>query len=369
MKTNFFISSLVCAMLFLDLALVTNTAQAVSNTGEMVTEQQINEKPILKDLQKKLKEIVGESQTLSANQRSLVSELIFQLAFNRHTQFAWDKIGWGEISTAGPDGMIKEEGYQWFQTINKSKKKITVKNWGYLLNYTKLEAYYINNNSNKTVIIQHGYRGPVTGVAAYAKMFYDMGYNVLIPEARGTGNSEGLYINFGWREKDDIIQWIKTLSSNHEVLLMGESMGAATMMMASGEKLPTNVKAIIEDCGYTSLEQQLEYLFNLANSLVGHILPTNILDNVYEEVEKKLRFNVKDASAINQVAKSTLPMLFIHGDRDSFVNTNFVYDLYAAKTKGYRDMMVVKGADHTQSISFGYEQYKQKVVDFLTHAK
>lgn len=369
MKINFFISSLVCVILLLNLVLVPNTVQAVANTGEIVTEQQINEKPVLKDLQNKLKEIVGESQNLSANQRSLVSELIFQLAFNRHTQLAWDKIGWGEISTVGPDGMIKEEGYQWFQKINKSKKKITVKNWGYLLNYTKLEAYYINNNSNKTVIIQHGYRGPVTGASAYAKMYYNMGYNVLMPEARGTGNSEGLYINFGWREKDDIIHWIKTLSSQQEILLMGESMGAATMMMTSGEKLPTNVKGIIEDCGYTSLEQQLEYLFNLANSLVGNILPTVILDNVYEEVEKKLRFNVKDASAINQVAKSTLPILFIHGDRDSFVKPDFVHDLYTAKTKGYKDIMVVHGADHTQSISFGYEQYKQKVVDFLSHVK
>jgi len=332
-------------------------------------QSQLDQSKAQSELKQELSKIIGSSKNLSSLQQKMIAELIFQLSFNRYSQFAWNMLGWGEVSTAGPDGAIKQEGYDWFKRIKKSKKSLIVKDWGYLLSYTKLSADYIDHQSDKTVIIQHGYRGPVTGMAAQAKMFYEMGYNVLMPHARGTGRSEGLYINFGWREKDDIISWINSVPSEQDVILMGESMGAATMMMVSGEKLPSHVKAIIEDCGYASLEQQLENVFDLLNSLSDTPLPKSILDYVYKDVQSKLKFNVKDASALNQVKKSTLPMLFIHGDQDILVSPKFVYDLYESKVNGYKDLMVVEGANHVQSISFGYEHYRDKIIDFLEKAK
>jgi Prolyl oligopeptidase family. len=330
---------------------------------------QINENSAQNELKQELSKIIGSSKSLSSLQQKLIAELIFELSFNRYSQFAWNMLGWGEISTAGPDGGIKQEGYDWFKSVKKSKKNLIVKDWNYFLSYTKLSGDYIDNHSEKTVIIQHGYRGPVTGMAAQAKMFYEMGYNVLMPHARGTGRSEGLYINFGWREKDDIRSWINTIPSEQEIILMGESMGAATMMMVSGEKLPSNVKAIIEDCGYASLEQELENVFDTLNNLSDTPLPKSILNYVYKDVQNKLKFNVSDASALNQVKNSTLPMLFIHGNQDILVNPEFVYDLYEAKEIGYKDLMVVEGANHVQSISYGYEQYKDKVTNFLEKVK
>ena len=121
----------------------------------------------------------------------------------------------------------------------------------------KLHNYIIKNknNSNKWVIAVHGYTSQGTYMASYAQKFYDMGYNIIIPDLRGHGKSEGTYIGMGWHERLDIVDLTNYITNNYkgsQIILFGVSMGAATVMSASGENFPRNVKAIIEDCGYTS---------------------------------------------------------------------------------------------------------------------
>ncbi len=91
----------------------------------------------------------------------------------------------------------------------------------------------------------------------------ELGYHVLMPDARGHGRSEGGFICFGWRERKDYVQWIRYLidkwGPQSQIVLHGVSMGAATVCMTSGESLPYNVKAIISDCAYCSLHAQLAY--------------------------------------------------------------------------------------------------------------
>lgn len=131
----------------------------------------------------------------------------------------------------------------------------------------ELSAIYLPaSDSHKTAIVAHGYMGDAETMANYAKMFHDLGYNVLVPDARGHGKSEGDYIGFGWHERKDYVKWIdqviETNGQSEEIVLYGISMGAATVMMTSGETLPANVKAIIEDCGYSSVNEELSYQLN-----------------------------------------------------------------------------------------------------------
>lgn len=128
----------------------------------------------------------------------------------------------------------------------------------------KLHNYIIKNknNSNKWVIAVHGYTSQGTYMASYAQKFYDIGYNIIIPDLRGHGKSEGTYIGMGWHERFDIVDLASYIANNYkdsQIVLFGVSMGAATVMSASGENLPRNVKAIIEDCGYTSTWNQFAY--------------------------------------------------------------------------------------------------------------
>ena len=128
-----------------------------------------------------------------------------------------------------------------------------------------LSAIYMEENpaSKKVAILAHGYTGDLKEMAPYAKLYAEMGFNILVPDARGHGMSEGDYIGFGWHERKDYLQWIQLIlekvGKDADVALFGISMGGATVMNVSGEDLPSNVKVIVEDCGYSSVTSELSY--------------------------------------------------------------------------------------------------------------
>ena len=78
----------------------------------------------------------------------------------------------------------------------------------------------------------------------------------------------------------------------------------------------------------------------------------------------KYGWGFREASALKQVARCELPMLFIHGDADDFVPTEMVYALYDAKP-GDKELWVVPGAGHAASYLDQREAYTRLVSDFV----
>lgn len=109
-----------------------------------------------------------------------------------------------------------------------------------------------------------------------------------------------------------------------KIVLHGVSMGGATVMMTSGEALPPNVKAIVEDCGYTTAKDQLAYQLKRMYRLP--IFPLLHITSLLTKLRAGYFFG--EASALDQLQKSKTPMLFIHGDADLFVPTEMVYELF-----------------------------------------
>ncbi|EMF0058584.1 alpha/beta hydrolase [Enterococcus hirae] len=267
-----------------------------------------------------------------------------------------------ENDTPGTSQTTKEnEATKWFnQKENRTYWHLTS------TDHLKLSAIYLpaEKKSDKTVIVAHGYMGNAETMANYAKMFHDLGYNVLVPDARGHGRSEGDYIGFGWPERKNYVQWIDKIlaetGQSQQIVLYGVSMGAATVMMTSGEKLPNNVKAIIEDCGYSSVDEELAYqlkdMFNLPSFPLIQV--TSLITKI------RAGYFFGEASAVDQLTKNTKPMLFIHGDADTFVPYNMLAKVYAA-TKGPKEKYVVKGAEHAKAYQADPEKYQQTVKEFL----
>ncbi len=206
--------------------------------------------------------------------------------------------------------------------------------------------YYAQEESDQWAIVLHGYRSSPSAVLSIACHFNENGYNVLVPYMRGCGDSEGDYIGMGWLDKEDLKKWIQLIleqDSDAQIVLHGSSMGAATVCMASGEDLPDNVKCIVSDSSYTTVAEiftsELQARFSL---------PSFPLIQIFDVVANiRAGYDIYEASALNQVAASETPILFIHGDKDDFVPLSMCYELYEAAACE-KEMLIISGAGHTE---------------------
>ena len=260
------------------------------------------------------------------------------------------------------DPLYKEK--KWYQDVHK--QKWTMKSADDNL---KLDANYIPaSDSKKTVIILHGFMNNKDTMGAYAAMFHRLGYNALMPDARGHGQSEGNYIGYGWREKVDVRKWarkvVKKDGPQSKIVIFGVSMGGATTMMTSGLKMPKQVKAYVEDCGYTNVKDEIEHEAQALYHFPA--FPRFPLVEVLSGITRiRAGYFLKDGSSINQVAKNKRPMLFIHGAKDTFVPTKMVYQNYKAAA-GPKELWVVPGAKHARSFATHPVEYQKKINDFLS---
>ncbi|MGD6801238.1 alpha/beta hydrolase [Rossellomorea aquimaris] len=217
--------------------------------------------------------------------------------------------------------------------------------------------------NGKAVILAHGYKGSNEQMPGITKFYHEQGYDVLKPDARGHGKSEGSYIGYGWDDRKDYTRWVNLLIEEYgaeEVYLHGFSMGAATVLMTSGEDLPTEVKGIIADSGYTSVEEelahQLKYIYNLPAFPLMEV--TSAITNI------RAGYTFSEASAVEQVKKNDLPLFIIHGDQDELVPTEMANVLYE-KASGEKELWIVPGAGHTEAYTVAEEEYQKRLKEFL----
>ncbi|GAA0470765.1 alpha/beta hydrolase [Alkalibacillus silvisoli] len=230
-----------------------------------------------------------------------------------------------------------------------------------------LQGYYLEAEEkiDRTVVFSHGYLGQGRDMGLFGQYYYEeLGYNVLMSDMRGHGDSDGDYIGFGWHDRLDLIDWVNRViehqGSDVEIVLHGLSMGAATVLMASGEELPDNVKAIVADSPYTSTYDLFGYQMNRMYNLPSFpILPTT---SVVAQV--RADYSLKEASALEQVKETDIPILYIHGQEDTFVPTSMTEELYGA-TNSHTEMKLFDNAGHGEAFAIYEETYVERLNDFL----
>ncbi|QBQ04990.1 alpha/beta hydrolase [Sporosarcina pasteurii] len=232
----------------------------------------------------------------------------------------------------------------------------------------KLSGYYLPaaEPTDKLVILTHGYLGHAKQMGLYGQYYYkELGYNIFMPNARGHGKSEGDYYGFGWPDRLDLIDWtnllVNKLGDETKVVYHGLSMGAATVLMASGEEeLPIQVQAIIADSPYQSVYQ----LFSYQMRRMFHLPAFPLLDSTSALTKIRAGYSFKEANALNAVKKTPVPILYIHGESDTFVPTEMTRHLVRA-TASDADLLLVPGANHGEAFVLAKDDYKKKIEAFL----
>lgn len=215
----------------------------------------------------------------------------------------------------------------------------------------------------RAVILSHGYTAHRTKMMAFGEVYYRLGFSLVLYDQRYHGDSDKVFCSMGYYESMDaveIAEYARTQFPENTVWgLQGESMGAATVIMAA-PRLPW-LSFVCEDCGYCSFKQEV------ADTLKFKKLPAHPVTELACLLFIILKgISPKKVRPLDAAAEITAPMLFVHGGQDLFVPTENVHKLFAAKPGDNKLKVVYDDVPHAKSIAVHHEEYAALVKSFLT---
>ncbi len=225
--------------------------------------------------------------------------------------------------------------------------------------------YYEFNKGAPLEILFHGYRGSAErDLSGGIYRCYRLGHNALMVDHRGSGKSDGHIITFGANEKKDCLRWVdfasKELCPESKIVITGISMGAATVMMASKEKLPENVVGVLADCGYSKAEDIIKKV------MCDMKLPADLL---YPFVKLGGMifggFNIDEASPVDALRACRLPVIFFHGDTDAYVPHEMSLKNFDSCSSPNKHMVTINGAGHGLCYPVDPEKYLAEMRAFF----
>lgn len=223
---------------------------------------------------------------------------------------------------------------------------------------------HIEGGAHRYAVLCHGYAGSPADMALEAQLACGQGVSVLVPAARGHERNVGRYVGMGWLDARDLLGWaglIALLDPQARIALFGVSMGGAEVMMASGLELPPHVRCIVEDCGFTSVWDE----FSLQLRQLIHVPPTPFLAAADAVCRARAGYGFKEASAVRQLARARVPMLFVHGSEDLFVPFWMLDKVFDACASPVKERLVIEGAHHANSADTDPDRYWGTVGAFL----
>ncbi len=219
--------------------------------------------------------------------------------------------------------------------------------------------------AEKLAVCVHGYHS--TGMndfgGSMAWYYIERGWRVLLVDDRAHGDSEGEIIGFGTLDREDVLRWLQyaviRFGEHCPMVLHGLSMGAATVLMATGLPLPENVRAVVGDCGFTSAWDQFSYM--LVHDF--HLPKFPLMQVADLWAQKFAGYGLRQCDASEELKKATVPVMFIHGEADAFVPEWMTEKNYEA-CPTMKMKYICPGAGHAESWFRDEQTYCDKLDEF-----
>jgi uncharacterized protein len=253
------------------------------------------------------------------------------------------------------DGKLDEAGY-----YALPKQEVFIRSpYGYIL----YGIFVPVEGSNKTVVIAHGITVTLYHSLKYLNLFRKRGYNVLVYEHRNHGRSGKKNTTYGYYEKHDlraIVDYVFTKSGpGAKVGTMGESLGAAVVLQHSA--IDPRISFVVADCPYSDLTELMKY-----HAWIDYHMPAFpflYIADLFCWIFTGMTF--AKVSPIQDIATVETPILWIHGQEDTYVPTHMSIDMYHAKIKGIKKLYLAPEAGHAASIWSNPAEYDRQLGDFL----
>ena len=307
--------------------------------------------------------IAGSEFVLRA---ALVPEFMETLdAFGKATDIGYSTLVQSEDIDTNNEKSLNETEL-WLQEVGVQNYYM-MSDDGFKLITTMFEQPANANGENNAawVIVLHGYTGWKEEMYPYAYEFYKQGYNVLVPDLRAQGQSEGHYIGLGWEDRNDLKIWMDAVERLHpgcRFIVFGLSMGASTALILSGEAdVQDRIDCVIADAAFTD---GLSMFKDKCHDWL-HIPSFGVIDTAGLLLRlHKGGYDIRKASALDAVTRSSIPTLFITGTEDKIVDPSNTEILYSA-CSAQKEKLLIKGAGHGQCIDKEPELYWNTIFDFI----
>jgi len=217
-------------------------------------------------------------------------------------------------------------------------------------------------------IFCHGITWTWHGMVKYVHPYVDRGFRVIAYDHRYHGHSGGNCSSLGHFEKHDLAAVIDAFApegSGIPVVLIGESLGAATILQYRGDD--ERIRARMCDCSFSTLRGVVRYgmeKMGFPRGLTGIMFS---LGSLYSRIFAG--FFLSSVSPLACAAQITSPVLVLHGGRDNLSPVTMAHEIFAELKKSpaaaSHRLVVFDEATHARSILFDPVRYNTEVESFL----
>lgn len=237
-----------------------------------------------------------------------------------------ERVSVSGMKTAGCVASNKESEdkrvKEWLNEVKREKVTLTADDHSILV----ARKIVVNKDSDKWAVILHGFNGSMEDIYDVAMHYTEEGFNVLMPDLRANGESEGAFHGMGWTDRMDVINWIDVIlqeKPSAQIAIHGIDIGADAALMLTGESIKSSIKAIVAEGAYTSVWDVVKKEYE-----ARYDWPVFPIVNMMNPVSRIWGgYSLKEADAIKQVKNANVPILLIHGGNDTYATSDMTEQL------------------------------------------
>jgi len=302
------------------------------------------------------------------------------------SRFSWTKVAWilglgtaGSAALVGAtyplSGLLIRPRLKRLSQLKSPHVKTMIRRLGIQVedvsfssfDSTRLNGWWMEANpGGPTVVILHGVKQNRTDVIRTAIVLGRAGFNILVFDGRGHGNSGGRYVTYGFYEKRDADSVLKWLTEEKKVKpgligIAGESMGAAIALQVAASN--PSVSAVWADSPFSSLRRIAEEYVRKVTHLPDVVL-SPVLWTTIKMANYRGKFDIELVNPLSVAASINCPVYMVHGTADQLISPEHSQHIFGALT-GTKEMWLVEGARHARAVRHSRQEYSDRITGFF----
>jgi pimeloyl-ACP methyl ester carboxylesterase len=217
--------------------------------------------------------------------------------------------------------------------------------------------------TGRTALLLHGFGEGSAALLGRAEALLARGWDVVLPDARGRGRSEGEHMSFGGREAGDVRAWLDALTDRFgpgsATLLWGRSMGAAIALRAAVED--PRIAALILEAPYPDLRAAVGAWLRAVR------IPRGLAGPILRRAGRLAGVPLDRPRPLDLAPSVRVPTLILHGTADPIIPPSEARRLADAFPRP-ATLIEVPGARHSDVFDVGGAELADRIAAFLDDA-